>query len=132
AALPRARDAGAGRVRPRLPPGADTDAPALRGAGGGEIVNDRRDGLTQWVGKGASMRRSKVLVGLAILAVIAASCTSKSSGGGGGGSASASTGGQPVTITIWHNYGTEQNATALQNLVKAFETANPNITVNVV
>ena len=79
------------------------------------------------------MRRSKVLAGLAMIAMIAAACSSKSSGGGGSGaSASASTGGAPVTITIWHNYGTEQNATALQNLVKAFEAANPNITVNVV
>lgn len=79
------------------------------------------------------MRRSKVLVGLAIFAVAAAACTSSGGDGGGDGStAGGSTGGAPVTITIWHNYGTEQNATALQNLVGAFEEANPNITVDVV
>jgi raffinose/stachyose/melibiose transport system substrate-binding protein len=78
------------------------------------------------------MRRTKVLAGLAIMIVIAAACSSKSGGGGTGSSASASTGSTPVTITIWHNYGTEQNATALQNLVDAFQTANPNITVKVV
>ena len=79
------------------------------------------------------MRRSKVLVGLAVFAVIAAACTSSGGGGGGSGSTGGgSTGGAPVTITIWHNYGTEQNATALQNLVGAFEEANPNITVDVV
>ena len=38
----------------------------------------------------------------------------------------------PVTLTIWHNYGTEQNATALQNLAKAFHQLHPNVTVNVV
>ena len=77
------------------------------------------------------MRRSKVLAGLAIMVMIAAACSSKS-GDGSSSSASASAGGEPVTITIWHNYGTEQNATALQNLADAFQTANPNITVNVV
>src|SRR4029077_10446902 len=38
----------------------------------------------------------------------------------------------PVTITIWHNYGTEQNATALANLAKTFHKLHPNITVKVV
>jgi raffinose/stachyose/melibiose transport system substrate-binding protein len=36
------------------------------------------------------------------------------------------------TITIWHNYGTEVNATALTAVVAAFEKADPSITVNVV
>ncbi len=78
------------------------------------------------------MRRTKMLAGLAIMIVIAAACSSNSGGGGSSASASASAGGEPVTITIWHNYGTEQNATALQNLVDAFHTANPNVTVDVV
>ena len=51
-------------------------------------MNDRKDELTRRVRKGASMRRTKVLAGLAIMVVIAAACSSKSSGGGGGGSAS--------------------------------------------
>jgi raffinose/stachyose/melibiose transport system substrate-binding protein len=78
------------------------------------------------------MKRSKVLAGLAIMVMIATACSSDNGGEGSSASASASAGGEPVTITIWHNYGTEQNAVALQNLVDAFQTANPNITVNVV
>ncbi len=57
------------------------------------------------------------------LAALAAGC------GSGSGSTGAS---GPVTITIWHNYGTEQNAVALANLAKAFERLHPNIKVNVV
>jgi ABC-type glycerol-3-phosphate transport system substrate-binding protein len=37
-----------------------------------------------------------------------------------------------TTLTLWQNYGTEQNAVATTNLVKAFEQANPNITIKVV
>jgi raffinose/stachyose/melibiose transport system substrate-binding protein len=37
-----------------------------------------------------------------------------------------------VTLTLWHNYGTQGNAVATNNLVKAFEKANPGITINVV
>jgi raffinose/stachyose/melibiose transport system substrate-binding protein len=37
-----------------------------------------------------------------------------------------------VTLTLWHNYGTEGNAVATKNLVAAFEKANPDITINVV
>jgi ABC-type glycerol-3-phosphate transport system substrate-binding protein len=59
------------------------------------------------------------------VAGLAAAC---SSGGSSGGSTSSG----PVTLTIWENYGTEQNATALQNMAKAFHKLHPNITVNVV
>ena len=37
-----------------------------------------------------------------------------------------------TTLTLWQNYGTEANATVTTNLVKAFEKANPNITIKVV
>ena len=37
----------------------------------------------------------------------------------------------PVTITIAENYGTEQNATALNNLAAAFHKLHPNITVKI-
>src|SRR5260370_17890728 len=60
----------------------------------------------------------------ALVAGLTAACGSSSGGGG------ASSG--PVTLTIWHNYGTEQNATALANMAKAFHKLHPNITVNVV
>ena len=38
----------------------------------------------------------------------------------------------PVTLTLWHNYGTEQNAVATKNLVAAYEKLHPNVTINVV
>jgi raffinose/stachyose/melibiose transport system substrate-binding protein len=63
----------------------------------------------------------------AAVALLAAGCSSSGGGGSGGGTAAS-----PVTITIWHNYGTEQNATALNNLAKAFEKLHPNIKVNVI
>jgi len=59
------------------------------------------------------------------VALLAAGCSS-------GSSSSSSSSAGPVTITIWHNYGTEQNATALNNLAKAFEKLHPNVKVNVV
>ena len=70
------------------------------------------------------MRRLRLAAGLAAVALAAAAC-----GSSGGGSSNAS---GPITLTIWHNYGTEQNATALQNLAKAFHKVHKNITVNVV
>ena len=49
------------------------------------------------------------------------------------GSALAATSGSgKVTLTLWHNYGTEANAVAAVNLAKAFEKAHPNISVKVV
>lgn len=38
----------------------------------------------------------------------------------------------PVTLTLWENYGTEDEATATVNLVKAFEKSHPDIKINVV
>src|SRR5260370_9366090 len=71
-----------------------------------------------------AVRRWKMAAAAALVAGLTAACGS--SGGGGGASAGA------VTVTIWHNYGTEQNATALASLAKAFHKLHPNITVNVV
>jgi ABC-type glycerol-3-phosphate transport system substrate-binding protein len=72
------------------------------------------------------VRRWILVVGVAVAAMLATAC---SSGGGSSGSSSAS---GPVTLTIWENYGTEQNATALKNMAVAFHKLHPNITVNVV
>ena len=72
------------------------------------------------------MRRWKVLAAGAAVALVATAC-----GSSGGSGSSGSTAG-PVTLTIWENYGTEQNATALKNLAKAFEKLHKNVTVNVV
>jgi raffinose/stachyose/melibiose transport system substrate-binding protein len=60
------------------------------------------------------------MVGLVAVAIIAAACSK------GGGS------NEKVTLTLWHNYGTEQNATATKALVAAFEKAHPDIKINVV
>jgi ABC-type glycerol-3-phosphate transport system substrate-binding protein len=35
-----------------------------------------------------------------------------------------------TTLTLWQNYGTEDNATATTNLIKAFEKLHPNIVIN--
>jgi ABC-type glycerol-3-phosphate transport system substrate-binding protein len=69
--------------------------------------------------------RWRLAAGLAAVALAAAACGTSSGGGTGTPSG-------PVTLTIWHNYGTEQNATALQNLAAAFHKLHPNIKVNVV
>lgn len=71
------------------------------------------------------MRRWILVAGVAVAAMLATACSSS------GGTSSSSTSG-PVTLTIWHNYGTEQNATALKNLAVAFHKLHPNVTVNVV
>ncbi|HWM98436.1 MAG TPA: extracellular solute-binding protein [Streptosporangiaceae bacterium] len=71
------------------------------------------------------MRRWILVAGVAVAAMLATACSSS------GGTSSSSTSG-PVTLTIWHNYGTEQNATALENLAAAFHKLHPNVTVNVV
>jgi len=38
----------------------------------------------------------------------------------------------PATLTLWHNYGKEANATATEALVKAFEAKYPGINIEVV
>ena len=56
------------------------------------------------------MRRWILVAGVAVAAMLATACSSS------GGTSSSSTSG-PVTLTIWHNYGTEGNAVATNNLV---------------
>ena len=70
------------------------------------------------------MRRWILVAGVAVAAMLATACSS-------GGTSSNSASG-PVTLTVWENYGTEQNATALKNMAAAFHKLHPNITVNVV
>jgi raffinose/stachyose/melibiose transport system substrate-binding protein len=60
----------------------------------------------------------------AIVAGLVAGCSSSTSTSGAGNG--------PVTITLWHNYGTESNATATENLVKAYEALHTNVTISVV
>jgi ABC-type glycerol-3-phosphate transport system substrate-binding protein len=70
------------------------------------------------------VRRWILVAGVAVAAMLATACSS-------GGTSSNSASG-PVTLTVWENYGTEQNATALKNMAAAFHKLHPNITVNVV
>ncbi|MEO8463526.1 MAG: extracellular solute-binding protein [Chloroflexota bacterium] len=39
---------------------------------------------------------------------------------------------EPVTLTLWHNYGTEANAKVTEALVNAYTAANPNVTIDLV
>ena len=72
--------------------------------------------------KGGTVRR--LIIGAAALAaVVALGGAALAAGGSRSGN---------VTLTLWHNYGTEGNAIATKNLVNAFEKANPNITIKMV
>jgi raffinose/stachyose/melibiose transport system substrate-binding protein len=66
-----------------------------------------------------------LIVASVVLAGCGGSSSSSSSSGSGGSSA-------PVTLTLWHNYGTEQNAVATKNLVTAYEAQHPNVTIKIV
>ena len=78
--------------------------------------------------KGGTVKRGRILAAFAAIGLIAAACSS----GGGGSSPSASGSAAPVTLTIWHNYGTNQSYQGLKNLADAFHQLHPNITVKVV
>ena len=51
-------------------------------------------------------------------------------GAGCGGSGSSPSG--PVTLTLWHNYGTEANAAVTESLVKAYMATNANVKIELV
>lgn len=38
----------------------------------------------------------------------------------------------PVTISLWHNFGTQSETTVTQNMVKAYGAAHPNVTIDIV
>ncbi|MBA3688188.1 MAG: extracellular solute-binding protein [Chloroflexi bacterium] len=71
---------------------------------------------------------------IAVLMVVVVGCggTTSSPGSSASASASGSGGLAAAELTLWHNYGTEANAVATQNLVKAFEAKYPQIKINVV
>jgi ABC-type glycerol-3-phosphate transport system substrate-binding protein len=75
--------------------------------------------------------RRTAMIAATVLAA-AAALTACSSSGGSSSSPSGSASAAPVTLTLWHNYGTEQNATATANLVKAYEALHPNVTIKIV
>ncbi len=69
------------------------------------------------------MNRSfiRLAAGLMVATLVAQGCT-------GGATPSAG----PVTLTLWHNYGTEANAAVTENLVKAYEASHPNVSIEIV
>ena len=74
------------------------------------------------------MRKPALIATAVATAAVLAACSS----GGSSPSSSNSADTSPVTLTLWHNYGTEQNATATQNLTDAYHAAHPNVTFKVV
>ena len=95
-------------------------------------------------GKERGLNRKLAILATALMLVAIQACSGTSSPSpsaaasagaspAASGSAAASSGNAaPVTISLWHNYGTEANATATENLVKAYQTLHPNVTIDVV
>lgn len=73
----------------------------------------------------ANHRKRVLALGAAGMVLLAGCGTSAAAAGG-------SSHGGPVTLTLWENYGTEDEATATVDLVKAFEKSHPDITIDVV
>jgi raffinose/stachyose/melibiose transport system substrate-binding protein len=77
-------------------------------------------------------RKLGTLAGALALVVVqacsSAATTAPSPAASGGAAASLA----PATLTLWHNYGTEANATATAALVKGFEAKYPQIKINIV
>ncbi len=81
------------------------------------------------------MRRAALVVASLATAALLAACSgggTSASSGAATGTAGGSSGEEPVTLTLWHNYGTEQNAVATKALTDAYTAAHPNVTFDVV
>jgi raffinose/stachyose/melibiose transport system substrate-binding protein len=65
--------------------------------------------------------RKPALAALAAAALLLAGCSSTTSPGATAQSTA------PVTLTLWHNYGTEQNAVAVDKLTAAYHRLHPNV-----
>jgi ABC-type glycerol-3-phosphate transport system substrate-binding protein len=72
------------------------------------------------------VRRTALIASAAVAALALAAC------GGSTSSAGSSSSGANVTLTLWHNYGTEQNATATKALTDAYTKLHPNVTFKIV
>lgn len=69
--------------------------------------------------------RTRIKLAVAAMTLAALTLTACASGG-----STAQDG--KTTLTLWHNYGTEQNAVATTALVGAYEKAHPDVKINVV
>jgi len=85
------------------------------------------------------VRSTAIMATVAATALSLAACSGGSSTAGGstaaasgGGASSAAVSTEPVTLTLWHNYGTEQNATATKALTDAYTKLHPNVTFKLV
>ena len=72
------------------------------------------------------MKRKAIFASAVIAALILAGCSSASE------EAAAPAADTPVTVTIWHNLGDTQNATATKALTDAYTAAHPNVTFDLV
>ena len=75
------------------------------------------------------MRRTAIISSVAATVLALAAC---SGGSGSGSGAAAGDANAPVELTLWHNYGTEQNAVATKNLTDAYTKLHPNVTFKLV
>jgi raffinose/stachyose/melibiose transport system substrate-binding protein len=71
------------------------------------------------------MRKPAIAV-LAAAALLLAGCSSSTT------TAAPQTETGPVTLTLWHNYGTEQNAVAVDKLTAAYHSLHPNVRFTIV
>lgn len=72
------------------------------------------------------MKRKAIFASAVIAALVLAGCSSASK------EAAAPASDTPVTVTIWHNLGDTQNATATKALTDAYTAAHPNVTFDLV
>ena len=72
------------------------------------------------------MKRKAIFASAVIAALVLAGCSSASE------EAAAPAADTPVTVTIWHNLGDTQNATATKALTDAYTAAHPNVTFDLV
>ena len=78
------------------------------------------------------MKRASIVRRLAAASAVIALAGMAGTSGPASASKAAPRSQPSVTLTLWQNYGTEANATATKNLVKAFEASHPGIKINVV
>ena len=70
--------------------------------------------------------RKLAIAAVAAVALLLAGCSSTAPTNASGSSTA------PVTLTLWHNYGTEQNAVAVTRLTAAYHKLHPNVSFKIV